>query len=175
MLDVDVAEQTFELLFVASSQILKIWHDFKLITFRSVPYLIFSLSNRRTKCQLISWSYIRSNVQEKSLTACFRPQVAPLYSPYGLYSLYWSFNLPLLQSPRSLILKSIQHPYELSPCSLILCQSEWTFLVDFAPDWSSAAPPGALLTNDGLPLPIGLCDLIGAAHLAEGDPADDED
>ena len=35
--------------------------------------------------------------------------------------------------------------------------------------------PGALLTNDGLPLPIGLCDLIGAAHLAEGRAADDED
>lgn len=39
----------------------------------------------------------------------------------------------------------------------------------------SAAPPGALLTNDGLPLPIGLCDLIGAAHLAKGHAADDED
>ncbi len=37
------------------------------------------------------------------------------------------------------------------------------------------APPVALLTNDGLPLPIGLCDLIGTAHLAEGHAADDED
>lgn len=37
------------------------------------------------------------------------------------------------------------------------------------------APPVALLTNDGLPLPIGLCDLIGAAHLAEGHAANDED
>lgn len=39
----------------------------------------------------------------------------------------------------------------------------------------SVAPLVALLTNDGLPLPIGLCDLIGAAHLAEGHAADDED
>lgn len=37
------------------------------------------------------------------------------------------------------------------------------------------APPRALLTNDGFPLPIGLCDLISAAHLAEGRAADDED
>lgn len=33
----------------------------------------------------------------------------------------------------------------------------------------------ALLTDDGLPLPIGLRDLIGAAHLAKGHAADDED
>lgn len=39
----------------------------------------------------------------------------------------------------------------------------------------SAAPPAALLTNDGLPFPIGLRNLIGAAHLAEGHAADDED
>lgn len=39
----------------------------------------------------------------------------------------------------------------------------------------SVAPLVALLTNDGFPLPIGLCDLIGAAHLAEGHAADDED
>ena len=37
------------------------------------------------------------------------------------------------------------------------------------------SPLVALLTNDGLPLPIGLCDLIGAAHLAEGHATDDED
>lgn len=42
-------------------------------------------------------------------------------------------------------------------------------------DLRSVAPPVALLTNDGLPLPIGLCDLIGAAHLTEGHTADDED
>lgn len=39
----------------------------------------------------------------------------------------------------------------------------------------SAVPLVSLLTNDGFPLPIGLCDLIGAAHLAEGHAADDED
>lgn len=48
-------------------------------------------------------------------------------------------------------------------------------LIFFAPDKSSAAPPGVLLTNDGLPLPIGLCDLIGTAHLAKGHTADNED
>lgn len=36
-------------------------------------------------------------------------------------------------------------------------------------------PLHSLLTNQGLPLPIGLCDLIGAAHLAERNAADDED
>lgn len=36
-------------------------------------------------------------------------------------------------------------------------------------------PLHSLLTNQGLPLPIGLCDLIGAAHLAERHAADDED
>lgn len=100
MLVVDVTERTFELLFVADSQILEI-----LLTFWSVSSSIFFLSYSRTKRQLISWSYIRSNAQEKSLTACFRPQVAPLYSPYAWYSLYWSFNLHLLESPRSLNLE----------------------------------------------------------------------
>lgn len=38
-------------------------------------------------------------------------------------------------------------------------------------------PPvlSALLTNDGFPFPIGLCDLIGAAHLTEGHASDDKD
>lgn len=36
-------------------------------------------------------------------------------------------------------------------------------------------PLVTLLTDDGFPLPIGLCDLIGAAHLAEGHATDDED
>lgn len=40
---------------------------------------------------------------------------------------------------------------------------------------AQVVPLVALLTNDGFPLPIGLCDLIGAAHLAEGHPADNED
>ena len=39
----------------------------------------------------------------------------------------------------------------------------------------SVIPLVALLTNDGFPFPIGLCDLIGAAHLTEGHAADDED
>lgn len=39
----------------------------------------------------------------------------------------------------------------------------------------SVTPQVNRLTNDGLPLAIGLCDLVGAAHLAEGHPADDED
>ncbi len=38
----------------------------------------------------------------------------------------------------------------------------------------SVMSPVALLTSDGLPLPIGLCDLIGAAHLAEGHATNDE-
>lgn len=37
-------------------------------------------------------------------------------------------------------------------------------------------PPNvSLLTNDGLPFSIGLCDLIGTAHLTEGHATDDED
>ena len=36
-------------------------------------------------------------------------------------------------------------------------------------------PDVAPLTNDGFPLPIGLCDFIGAAHLAEGHSTNDED
>lgn len=36
-------------------------------------------------------------------------------------------------------------------------------------------PPVALLTDDGFPFPIGLCDLIGAAHFTEGHAANDED
>lgn len=36
-------------------------------------------------------------------------------------------------------------------------------------------PLPSRLTNQGLPLPIGLCDLVGAAHLAERHAADDED
>lgn len=40
---------------------------------------------------------------------------------------------------------------------------------------SSPFPPIALLTNDCFPLPVGLRDFVGAAHLAEGHTADDED
>lgn len=36
-------------------------------------------------------------------------------------------------------------------------------------------PLVSLLTDDGFPLPIGLCDLIGTAHLTEGHAADYED
>lgn len=39
----------------------------------------------------------------------------------------------------------------------------------------SVAPPGVRLTNDGLPLPVGLRDLVGRAHLAEGRASNDED
>lgn len=37
------------------------------------------------------------------------------------------------------------------------------------------APSATRLTNDGFPLPVGLRDLIGAAHFAEGNAANDED
>lgn len=33
----------------------------------------------------------------------------------------------------------------------------------------------APLTDHSLPLPVGLCDFVGAAHLAEGHASDDED
>lgn len=35
--------------------------------------------------------------------------------------------------------------------------------------------PMSPLTNESLPLPVGLCDLVGAAHLAVRQSADDED
>lgn len=38
-----------------------------------------------------------------------------------------------------------------------------------------ASPSGFILTDDGLPFAVGLCDLIGAAHLAERHSTDDED
>ena len=38
----------------------------------------------------------------------------------------------------------------------------------------SMAPPAGRLTDDGLPLAVGLRDLVGAAHLAERHAADDE-
>lgn len=37
------------------------------------------------------------------------------------------------------------------------------------------SPPGCTLTDDGLPFAVGLCDLIGAAHLAERHSTNDED
>lgn len=42
-------------------------------------------------------------------------------------------------------------------------------------DLRPVAPPGVRLTNDGLPLPVGLRDLVGRAHLAEGRASNDED
>lgn len=42
------------------------------------------------------------------------------------------------------------------------------------PPQQPTLPSATLLTNDGFPLPIGLCDLIGTAHFAERHAADDE-
>ena len=57
----------------------------------------------------------------------------------------------------------------------LFCHTPYGGVSPYPVGLRSVAPPGVRLTNDGLPLPVGLRDLVGRAHLAEGRASDDED